>query len=236
MGATYHQFCPVAKAMELFDERWTLLVVRELVLGSKRFNDLRRGLPRMSPSLLSKRLHQLSAAGVVERRTVGDEVHYTLTDAGLELRSVVEALGSWGARWIGTLGDSDLDPRLLMWDMHRRVDTSAVPVGRTVVKFRIRDVQQRAGDWWLVLDGHDVDICDVDPGFDVSLTVSATLRGLTEIWSGDMSWHEALRAEVLGISGPESLRRGFPGWFVLPRTSDVRRALPGRPSISSADS
>jgi DNA-binding HxlR family transcriptional regulator len=104
----YHQFCPVAKAMELLDERWTLLVVRELVTGSQHFNALRRGLPRMSPSLLSKRLQQLTRAGVIEH---SDDGRYVLTAAGEELRPVVEALGGWGVRWIGELGDADLDPQ-----------------------------------------------------------------------------------------------------------------------------
>jgi len=123
---SYHQFCPVAKAMELLDERWTLLVVRELVTGSEHFNELRRGLPRMSPTLLSKRLQQLTRAGVVERT---DDGRYVLTAAGEELRPVVEALGGWGVRWIGELGDADLDPQLLLWDMHRNVDHTAVPKG-----------------------------------------------------------------------------------------------------------
>ncbi|HEU0240253.1 MAG TPA: helix-turn-helix domain-containing protein [Micromonosporaceae bacterium] len=110
MGASYHQFCPVAKAMELLDERWTLLLVRELMSGSEHFNDLRRGLPRMSPTLLSKRLQQLARAGVVDRFADGDDVRYVLSPAGAELRPVVEALGAWGVRWIGEIGEQDLDP------------------------------------------------------------------------------------------------------------------------------
>src|ERR1051326_4566702 len=120
MGATYHQFCPVAKAMELLDERWTMLVVRELVTGSRRFNDLRRGVPRMSPTLLSRRLHQLTVAGVIERK--GDE--YVLTDAGHELRPIVEAVGAWGIRWIGELGDEDLDRK------STRLNSSHIPLSR----------------------------------------------------------------------------------------------------------
>ena len=129
MGTSYHQFCPVAKAMELLDERWTLLIVRELVAGSERFNELRRGVPRMSPTLLSKRLNQLVRAGVVDRRGDGNDVRYVLTPAGRELQPVVEALGVWGIRWIGEIGDEDLDPKLLLWDMHRNIDYAAVPAG-----------------------------------------------------------------------------------------------------------
>jgi DNA-binding HxlR family transcriptional regulator len=132
MSASYHQFCPVSKAMELLDERWTMLVVRELVSGSEHFNELRRGLPRMSPTLLSRRLHLLVRAGVVDRQLEGNDVRYVLTQAGHELRPVVEALGAWGTRWIGELGDGDLDPKLLMWDMHRHIDKDAIPDGSPV--------------------------------------------------------------------------------------------------------
>src|ERR1043166_1782473 len=145
MGTSYHQFCPVAKAMELLDERWTLLI------GSERFNERRRGVPRMSPPLLSKRLNQLVRAGVIERRGDGSDVRYVLTPAGRELQPVVEALGVWGIRWIGEIGDEDLDPKLLLWDMHRNVDYAAVPPGRTVVQFRFPEVAPATRDWWLVI-------------------------------------------------------------------------------------
>lgn len=215
MGSSYHQFCPVAKAMELLDERWTLLVVRELVMGSRRFNDLRRGLPRMSPTLLSKRLHHLTVAGIIEKLSVGTEVHYELTSAGRELRPIVEALGLWGTRWIGTLGDEDLDPKLLMWDMHRKIDLTAVPPGRTIICFDFSDVETHSRRWWLTIDSDEVDLCDDDPGFEVAVHVSCTLRALTEIWRGDISWIDALRAQDMTITGPETLRRGLPGWFLL---------------------
>ena len=117
----YGQFCPVAKAMELLDERWTMLVVRELLLGSRHFNDLRRGVPKMSPALLSKRLKSLARAGVVERGEIDGRTTYSLTECGKELADVVEALGAWGVRWIGELGEEDLDPHLLMWDMRRTI-------------------------------------------------------------------------------------------------------------------
>jgi DNA-binding HxlR family transcriptional regulator len=172
VGASYHQFCPVAKAMEILDERWTLLLIRELVAGSGHFNDLRRGLPRMSPSLLSKRLRQLERAGIIDRTTSGGDVRYVLTPPGLALQPVVEALGSWGMAWIGELGDEDLDPSLLLWDMHRHVDHAAVPRGRTVLKFTFTDVPPTAREWWLVITPNDVDVCDNDPGHDVTVTLT----------------------------------------------------------------
>ena len=223
MGSSYHQFCPVAKAMELLDERWTLLVIRELVTGSERFNQLRRGLPRMNPTLLSRRLHQLESAGILVRQVAGNDVRYVLTPAGQELRPVVEALGAWGTRWIGELGDEDLDPKLLLWDMHRHVDRDAIPDGRTVLQFRFPDVPTEARDWWLVITSEEADVCDVDPGFQVAVTVTASLRGLTEVWRGDRPWSDALRSGDVAVQGPESLRRAVPRWFTLSTFASVPR-------------
>jgi DNA-binding HxlR family transcriptional regulator len=223
VGSGYHQFCPVAKAMELLDERWTLLVVRELVSGSQQFNELRRGLPRMSPSLLSKRLQQLARAGIVERQAEGSDIRYVLTPAGQELRPVVEALGTWGVRWIGELGDEDLDPKLLLWDMHRNIDHSAVPEGRTVVQFRFPDAPAKARDWWMVITADDADVCDVDPGHPVAVTVSGSLRRMVEVWRGDSGWSDALGSGEIEVSGPEALRRDLPRWFTLSVFASVPR-------------
>jgi len=223
VGTSYHQFCPVAKAMELLDERWTLLIVRELVSGSTRFNQLRRGLPRMSPTLLSRRLHQLVLAGVLERRSDGTDVEYVLTQAGRELQPVVEALGVWGIRWIGELGDEDLDPKLLLWDMQRNIDHTAIPAGRTVVRFVFSDVPKSLRTWWLVITSDEADVCDVDPGYEVAVTVDARLRGMVEVWRGDVSWPDALRAGAVEVHGPEALRRAVPAWFMLSAFAGVTR-------------
>jgi DNA-binding HxlR family transcriptional regulator len=220
---SYGQFCPVAKAMELLDERWTLLVVRELLAGSRHWGELRRGVPRMSPTLLGKRLRTLTAAGVVERREDGNRVVYTLTPAGEELLPVVEALGAWGTRWIPELGDEDLDPHLLLWDMHRNVSLEAIPARRTVLQFGFPDVPTDARDWWLVLQPDEVDVCDDDPGFGVDVTVEAELRALIAVWRGDRSWSDAARAGHLQLRGPEALRRGVPGWFALSPLAAVAR-------------
>ena len=223
MGASYYQFCPVSKAMELLDERWTLLVLRELLVGSEHFNDLRRGLPRMSPSLLSKRLRQLVRSGIVDRRDDGGEVRYSLTAAGWELRPIIEALGAWGIRWIGELGDEDLDPQLLLWDMHRNIDHAATPGGRTVVQFRFPDLPAKARDWWLVITPGAADVCDADPGYPVAVTLTATLRQMTQVWRGDLSWPEALRTGAVKVLGPEELRRALPSWFTLSPFASVPR-------------
>jgi DNA-binding HxlR family transcriptional regulator len=215
MGSSYRQFCPVAKAMELLDERWTLLIVRELVTGSQHFNELRRGVPRMSPSLLSKRLSQLVRAGIVDRRDDGSDVRYVLTPAGRDLQPVVEALGVWGTRWIGEIGDEDLDPKLLLWDMHRNIDHDAVPDGRTVVQFLFPEAPVHSRDWWLVITPEDADVCDADPGYPVAVTMTTSLRRMVEVWRGDLSWPDALRTGAITLQGPEHLRRAVPRWFTL---------------------
>lgn len=223
MGSSYRQFCPVAKAMELLDERWTLLIVRELVTGSQHFNEVRRGVPRMSPSLLSKRLSQLVRAGIADRHDDGSDVRYVLTPAGRELQPVVEALGIWGIRWIGEIGDEDLDPKLLLWDMHRNIDHDAVPDGRTVVQFRFPEAPARSRDWWLVITPDDADVCDADPGYPVAVTMTTSLRRMVEVWRGDLSWPDALRSGAITLQGPENLRRAVPRWFTLPVFAAVSR-------------
>lgn len=228
MGSSYHQFCPVAKAMELLDERWTMLVIRELVTGSQHFNELRRGIPRMSPALLSRRLGQLVRAGIVDREERDGDIRYALTDAGNELRPVVEALGAWGIRWIGEIGDEDLDPKLLLWDMHRNIDHAATPPGRIVVAFTFTDVPSSSRRWWLVISEREADVCDTDPGYPVAVTVTGPLRDLTQIWRGDITWHQALRSGTVALGGPEELRRAVPRWFTLSPFAAVTR--PGSPA------
>ncbi|TFV89480.1 helix-turn-helix domain-containing protein [Blastococcus sp. CT_GayMR16] len=226
MPSHYGQFCPVAKAMELLDERWTLLVVRELMMGSQHFNALRRGVPRMSPALLSKRLQTLVRAGVVERWEDGNRVTYRLSESGKELEPIVEALGRWGTRWIPELGDDDLDPHLLLWDIHRNVDTEAVPDGRTVVGFDFPDVRRATRHWWIVITGDGVDVCDNDPGFPVRVTVEATLRTLTLIWRGDLDWASALRSGELVLHGEPQARRALPRWLKLSSLASTPRPGP----------
>ncbi|MBU9764338.1 helix-turn-helix transcriptional regulator [Mycobacterium sp. TNTM28] len=211
--STYGQFCPVAKAMELLDERWTLLVVRELLRGSAHFNDLRRGLPKMSPALLSKRLKSLSRAGVIERSEIDGRTSYSLTACGQELAGVVDALGTWGVRWIGELGEQDLDPHLLMWDMRRTVPLQNWPGSRTTVAFILDGVAAKASRWWLVVADGQADVCDFDPGHEVAGTVSTSLRTLTEIWRGDVSWARALLDGSVALSGSAEVRRAIPKWL-----------------------
>ncbi|QBI21343.1 transcriptional regulator [Egibacter rhizosphaerae] len=219
----YGQFCPVAKATEVLDQRWTLLVVRELLAGSNRFNDLHRGVPRMSRTLLSQRLHALVRAGLVDRHEGDGGPTYELTATGWELEPVLDALGRWGVRWMGSPGEEDLDPALLVWDMHRRVDSDAIPDGRTVVRLRFPDVLAALRDWWLVITREEVDVCESDPGFDVDVAIEAPIRTMVEVWRGDIGWDDALRGG-LRLSGPEHLRRRVDAWFRLSEYASVPRA------------
>ncbi|MGH3724804.1 MAG: winged helix-turn-helix transcriptional regulator [Mycobacterium sp.] len=219
MGASYYQFCPIAKAMELLDERWTMLIVRELLLGSEHFNDIRRGVPRMSPTLLSKRLDRLVRAGIAERH----ESRYLPTEAGRELLPVVEMLSQWGIRWIGEIGDEDLDPKLLLWDMRRHVIGNIVPEGRTVLHFHFDDVAADKRHWWLIVTPEAADLCDADPGFDVNVDVAAQLRSLTRVWRGDSGWPEVLRSGEVSLTGPSRLCRSVPTWFDPPRYAGIPR-------------
>lgn len=221
---SYGQFCPVAKAMEVLDERWTLLIVRELLLGSTRFNELRRGVPKMSPALLSKRLRALERAGVVRRSEEGGRSSYTLTESGLELKPIVDSLGAWGVRWVGVLGEEDLDPHLLLWDIRRTVPLELWPRSRTVIAFTFDDVSGKARDWWLCVNGDEVDVCDYDPGYDVSATVATSLRTLTGIWRGDQSWSQAMRDGDVQVEAPSAVRRQVPAWIGQSLLSAVPRS------------
>ena len=224
----YGQFCPVAKASEIVAERWTPLVLRELLCGSQRFNDLHRGVPLMSRTLLARRLRELEDAGVIDRRETGAGREYHLTRAGEELRPIIEQLGTWGHRWAREDVAGDLDPSVLMWDLRRRIDQSAVPAHKVVVRFDLAGVPRaRAAQrtWWLVMEPGEVDLCLKDPGFPVDLTVAADLPALTRVWMGRLDFAEAARRGAVRVEGPRALARAFPGWLGLSTFASV--AMPG---------
>lgn len=209
---TYGQFCPVAMASEVLTERWTPLVVRELLCGSTRFNDLRRGVPLMSPALLSKRLKTLERVGVVER--VGAEYH--LTQAGRELWPVIESLGVWGQRWArGDVVTRKYDASLLMWDIHRNIELGKLPPGRVVVHFHLAGSSDRKSHFWLVLHDGTADLCLTDPGHDVDVQVVGHVRTMIDYWMGRVQFHAAVKSGDLTVTGPSTLVRQLPGWFKL---------------------
>ncbi|PUA82549.1 winged helix-turn-helix transcriptional regulator [Nocardioides currus] len=210
----YGQFCPVAKTSELLCERWTPLVLRELMCGSTRFSEVQRGVPLVSPALLTKRLRQLVAAGVVERTATGREITYTLTAAGWELYPLIEAMGVWGQRWArSSYGPDELDPSLLMWDIRRMLTPGGLAERPTVIEFRLRDGPPRRARYWLVVDEQDIDLCLIDPLRDVDLCVEASLRALTEVWMGDRAMADALADGSIRLTGPADLVGRFPAWL-----------------------
>ena len=202
---TYGQFCPLAQAAQLLCERWTLIIVREFMAGSTRFSDLHKGVPLMSPTLLSTRLKQLIKAGVIEQLGNKGSHSYHLTQAGKELQPVVELLGVWGHRWAQSdLKSGDLDAGLLMWDMRRSVDPSIFPNHRVVVLFEYPDAPKGARHWWLVSDHGEVDLCLKDPGHDVDIIIKCPLRVMTQIWICATSFKEsAAKGDVVVLGAPE---------------------------------
>ena len=214
----YGQFCPVAMAAEVICARWTPLILRELLCGSTRFNDLRRGVPRMSPTLLSKRLKELEQAGVIETKPTGQAgiVEYRLTQAGQELRPIVMSLGIWGQRWVETqLSLKNLDPSLLMWDMRRSLDLTPMPPRRCTVQFHYPELPTSRQHFWLVIDKRLVDLCPVDPGYEVDLFVETSLRTMTAIWMGLTNVQAELDAGRLELSGDKMLARSMQQWLGL---------------------
>lgn len=225
----YGQFCPVAKAAEIVAERWTPLVLRELMYGSRRFSDLRRGVPLMSPSLLSKRLKELEHHGLVEHEGEGGASSYALTEAGLALQPVIQMLGLWGHRWARSrIGDDDLDAGLLMWDVRRRIDPARLPDARVVILFELLDAPANKRRWWLVIEGGEVDLCLKPPGYDVDLTVTSTVRAMVDVWLLYTPLAAALRAGDIRVTGSRALARTMPDWFRLSTFADLPRAEAAR--------
>jgi len=204
----------MAKAAEILCERWTLVVVRELTAGSRHFNDLRRGVPLMSPSLLSTRLKQLESAGVVQRVRDDTGTAYQLTPAGAELQPLVETMAKWGARWVRRrLSHDDLDAGLLMWDIRRQVDGSRFPARRVVVHFSFPDAPAGKRNWWLIAQPGGTDLCLEDPGYDVDVAVQSPLHVMTAVWMRDISFAEAKRLHGLKVEGDRSLAASLPDWL-----------------------
>ncbi len=228
---SYNQFCPVAMASEILCTRWTLIVLRELACGSTRFNELRRGVPRMSPALLSKRLKELEAAGIVTRlkSAAGPDLYdYRLTAAGQELRPIIDRVGVWGHKWIATKSSlENLDPNLLMWDIRRRiVPKSMPPHRRSTIQVILKDLPENKRNWWLVAGpGDGVDLCSVDPGFEVDLYLVTDLRTMTEIWMGYTTIGQAKKNEKLIVTGSRELEAGLEDWLGFSSFAKVEKRV-----------
>ncbi len=218
-GSGYGQYCPIARALEVLGERWSLLILRDMLVGATHFNDLARGLPGLSRSLLSKRLRGFERAGIAER--VGSQ--YVLTSAGRELEPIVFGLGSWGARW--TFGDPDpdeLDAELLVWWMHSRIDTSVLPGDHHVVHIRFTDDRRQ---FWIVVEAGEASVCLSDPGFAVDVAIVTDVGTLYQVWIGRLPLADAQRSARLTVTGARPATRHI---------GEILRLSPIAPAVRAA--
>lgn len=224
----YGQFCPVAKASEVIAQRWTPLILRELVAGSHHFNQLRRAIPLISPTMLSQRLAQLEDMGVLSRRRLSsggrDGWDYRLTQAGRELAPMIQLLGIWGQRWAQRqIRGEDLDPGFLMWAAHRHLPVREFPSRKGVVLFEFPEqVAVGRRRWWLRVADGDVELCLKDPGYDLDLRVVSSVRTMAEVYLGRRSPGAAVRAGLISLSGSPVLERSFPRWCPRSGFADVK--------------
>lgn len=229
-GRSYGQYCPLALAAEILCRRWSLLVISRIIDGCHTFNDIHRGVPRMSPSLLSTRLGELEHAGIVARvpLAAGKGHRYELTEAGQDLDGIVMALAVWGQRWARDMTMDDLDPGFLAWSMHTRMNVEAMPPGRTVLAFEFSGAPTDCDRFWIVVDDGRVDMCLKDPGYEATLTIRSDLRTFVEAWRGIRDLDELLRREEVVVIGPAKLRRELSRWLLLSGLAPHRRQRDGR--------
>jgi DNA-binding HxlR family transcriptional regulator len=219
----YSTYCPIAKAAEILTERWTLLLVRDLLLGARHFNDFRYSIPLITPAMLSKRLRTLQEVGIVTREASdkGSRWEYRLTEAGRELKSFVEVAGAWGQRWARSkLPHGELHPSTLMWDIHRFLRTEHLPARRTVLNVEFTDLKAMR-HWWLVVQAGEVDVCLDDPGHEVDVWIACTLLTLAQVFMGDLPLSGARATGALRLSGSGPLIRNMPRWLGLMPFSNV---------------
>lgn len=216
--------CPAAKAADMIGDRWTLLLMRELFMGANRYNQFQRALPRISPTVLSKRLKQMEEDGLIIKKSIAGEkaTEYRLTKCGRELAPLVNYMSKWGLRWARRrMNQEDLDVGTFMWDFHRSLNTSELPDGETVFSVSFTGLNAHS-KWWLVANENVVDLCSDDPGKDVDLYISTTLPALAEIWMGDTDVHAAIKSDDLLLTGATYLVKSASDWFPKSRYSDVR--------------
>jgi DNA-binding HxlR family transcriptional regulator len=230
----YGQFCPIAKAAEIVAERWTPLVVAELLAGSTQFSDIRRGVPLMSQTLLSKRLKELARVGVVERRGSNPRrPEWHLTQAGRALAPVIQQLGEWGLCYAqDPLQEGDLDVTILTWNIRRRVDPSVFGARRVTVQFEFTDVPKAKRCWWFVNDRSTVDLCPTDPGFPVDLYITTDIRTMVHVWVGKLSLDSAIRSDRIEVIGPRQLRDRLRAWFLYSPINMKSLSNPLVPSLA----
>jgi DNA-binding HxlR family transcriptional regulator len=224
----YGQYCPVSRAVEILGDRWTLLIVREMVIsGAQHFSEFEAGLPGIPKALLSDRLRRLQRAGIVERLSEPNQrkTSYQITQAGRELQPVLESMMIWGAKWaFGEPEVKELNPTLLMWWMRDRVYTERLPQQRVIVEFDFWG--KSSSSYWLILEPSDVSVCLNHPGFDIDVLVKAELNTFYQVWMGRLSFGQAVSDEKIEIDALPNLARSFPNWFAWsPAAAAVRMTV-----------
>jgi len=222
----YGQFCPISKACEVLGEKWTILILRELLMGSSRFNELQRGLSLISPTLLSKRLDFLTANGLVLKKRIPGQkgFEYFPTQSCMELLPIIQSMGEWGLRWAtSSLTQKDYDIELLMLYLQRSIQVDKLPGKETVIRFNFTDVK-KFPDWWLVVSGDKVDACTKDPGKDVDVYFTTTIKIMVEIWMGNTTYRQAQKDGVIKIVGNPQLTSNVTSWMANSVYADLRPA------------
>ena len=229
---SYGQYCPLALASELLCRRWTILVISRLIDGCRTFNEIHQGIPKISPSLLSTRLSELEHAGLLTRRKMRNENRYRYepTEAALELTELIDKMAIWGQHWSRDMDMDDLDPAFLAWSMSLRMNTEAMPEGRTVVEFEFSGTPTEFRRFWLVNHDGKVDMCLKDPGYDTDLRVRSDMRCFVEAWRGFRDLRQEIRKGKIRLSGPRQLVSSFPDWLLLSALAPYRRRAGGRES------
>lgn len=230
MKQGYGQYCPLALAAELLGQRWTVLVISRLIDGCTTFNEIHRGVPKISPSLLSRRLTELEDYGLLvrEQQPGKSTYRYLLTEAGWDLEDIIMQLAVWGQHWARDMVLEDLDPAFLAWSMHMRINTAAMPPGRTVLEFDFTGTPSETYRFWLVNNDGKVDMCLKHPGFDADLVVSANLKLFVEVWRGFRSLQEEIDAKKIKLEGPRKYREALSNWLLLSALAPYERKRAGR--------
>lgn len=236
MARGYGQYCPLALATELLAQRWTILVVSRLLGGCTTFNAIHRGVPRISPSLLSQRLAELEDAGIVRKDVARGRSGpvYALTPAGRDLAPVIEQMAVWGQYWARDMTHEDLDPAFLAWSMSTRMDADAMPPGRTVLEFEFTGAPRDFRRFWLLCEDGRLDMCLKHPGFDTDLLIRSDLRLFIETWRGFRDLRAEIRSGRIRLEGPPALRKQLPDWLRLHVLAGVPRKRPGRERTTMA--
>jgi DNA-binding HxlR family transcriptional regulator len=222
----YGQFCPIAKATEVLGEKWTILIVREILMGGTRFSSLQRGLSLISPTMLSKRLDSLEAHGLIIKKKIPNQKGYEYfpTSSCEELLPIIKTLGDWGMRWArANLPDKDCDVELLMLYLKRSINPKKLPGRESTIRFKFTDLEEHAS-WWIVVEGDEVDICNTDPGKDVDVYFSCNVKTMVQIWMGDTNYRKSIADDSLKVVGPKALTKNIEAWMEVSIFADMKPA------------